>query len=222
MQVRPLTPPALVRTLAAAIVGAAHERRALGEEQGLHVTGHLRVGLDGPPAAGGSDLADALVEPLRAAGRAALRVRAGDFLRAASVRLERGREDPDAYYEDWLDEHALVREVLHPLGPDGDGRYLPTLRDSSSDRPTRASYLQAPPGAVLLLDGALLLGRWLPLDLTVHLALSPAARARRTAPQLAWTLPAYDRYDSEVGPAQAADLVVRLDDPQRPALVVPD
>ena len=30
-------------------------------------------------------------------------VRCGDFLRPASVRLERGRDDPDAFYDDWVD-----------------------------------------------------------------------------------------------------------------------
>src|SRR3712207_8788790 len=53
---------------------------------------------------------------------------------------------------------------------------------------------------VLLLAGALLLGRGLPCELTVHLRLSAAALARRLEPQLHWTLPAYHRYDAEHDP----------------------
>ncbi|MFD0783943.1 uridine kinase, partial [Micromonospora azadirachtae] len=34
-----------------------------------------------------------------------------------------------------------------------------------------------------------------------------------------WTLPAFDRYATEVDPASFADVVVRVDDPRRPALV---
>jgi hypothetical protein len=71
---------------------------------------------------------------------------------------------------------------------------------------------------VLLVYGVLLLGRGLPFDRTVHLALSPAARTRRTSAAVAWTLPAWDRYDAEVRPADTADIVVRADDPAHPAI----
>jgi hypothetical protein len=71
----------------------------------------------------------------------------------------------------------------------------------------------------MLVSGALLLGAGLPFDVTVHLQLSAAALARRTPAEQRWTLPAYARYDLEVAPATFADVVVRLDDPRRPAVV---
>lgn len=206
MQVRPLTPDALVTVLADRLATTGR-------------VGWLRVAVDGAPPTRPDALADALVGPLRVHGRAALRVRGGDFLRPASVRLERGRQDPDSLLEDWLDSSALRREVLDPLAPDGSGRYLPSLWDSARDRATRAPYVVAPPGAVLLLDGAFLLGRELAFDVSVHLSMSVAALARRTPADDAWTLPAYERYAAEIGPVQRADLVVRVDDPLRPALV---
>ncbi len=181
--------------------------------------GHvLRVTVDGHPAAGPAELADALVAPLRVLGRPVLRVSSGWFLRPASLRWERGRTDPDAYYDDRLDVAALRREVLDPLGPDGSGRYLPSLWDPVADRATRAGYRDAPERAVLVLDGTLLLGAGLPFDLVVHLRLSPAARERRAAADERWALPAYERYDAEVDPAALAEIVVRVDDPRRPAL----
>ncbi|HEX8346664.1 MAG TPA: uridine kinase, partial [Actinoplanes sp.] len=64
------------------------------------------------------------------------------------------------------------------------------------------------------------LGAGLPFDVTVHLELSAAALARRTPPELHWTLPAFARYGDEVDPAAFADVVVRLDDPRRPAMVL--
>jgi hypothetical protein len=182
--------------------------------------GVLRVGVDGAPPAGPDRLADALVDPLRLRGRPALRVSAEGFLRPASLRLEHGRTDPDAFYTDRLDLAGLRRELLEPLGPAGTGTYLPSLWDPVADRATRAGYEQAPPGAVLLLDGSLLLGAGLPLDLVVHLRLSAAALARRTPEADAWTLPAYQRYDDEVDPAGLADVVVRADDARHPAIVV--
>jgi hypothetical protein len=64
-----------------------------------------------------------------------------------------------------------------------------------------------------------LLGRGLPFDVAVHVRLSPAALARRTPAGEAWTLPALECYAAERHPEAAADLVVRADDPNHPALV---
>jgi hypothetical protein len=185
--------------------------------------GHpLRVAIDGADAARPAELADALIDPLRLRGRTAIRVSARWFLRPASVRLEYGHEDAEAYYTGWLDTAALRREVLDRLGPDGDRRYLPTLWDPDRDRATRAGYQHAPGNAVLILDGPLLLGQGLPLDLTVHMRLSTSALARRTGSGQHWTLPALARYEAEVRPATLADVVLRVDDPRHPAVQLPD
>lgn len=178
----------------------------------------LRVAVDGAPPAEPGRLADALVGPLRALGRPALRVGARWFMRQASLRLEYGRHDPQEFYDRWLDTPALRREVLDRLGPGGDGRYLPSLWDPERDRATRAGYRRAPDHAVLLVDGALLLGRSLPFDLTIHIRLSQAALLRRTSDAERWTLPAFDRYETEVRPADVADVLVRADDPRHPAV----
>ncbi|MBP0451525.1 uridine kinase [Kitasatospora sp. RG8] len=208
MQVHPISPDRLAELLADRIT----ELPGAGERW-------LRVAVDGAAAARPGELADALVEPLRLRGRPTLRVSAAGFLRPASVRLEYGKQDADAFHDLWLDDGALLREVLDPLEPGGSGRVLPSLRDPVTDRSTRAPYTELAPGGVLLLDGALLLGRWLPLELTVHLALSPAALARRTPPGEQWTLPAFARYEAETVPADLADVIVRVDDPRHPALV---
>jgi hypothetical protein len=182
--------------------------------------GRLRVAVDGAPAAEPGGLAGALVDPLRVRGRPAVLITTDDFLRPASVRLEYGRTNPDAFYTGWLDEAALRREVLDPAGEGGSGRVVTRLWDARRDRATREPYTQLPPNAVVLVSGPLLLGAGLPFDATVHLELSAAALDRRTDPELRWTLPAYARYRAEVDPASFADVVVRLDDPRRPALVL--
>lgn len=177
----------------------------------------LRVALDGPPAADPDELAGALTEPLRTRGRPSIQVRAQTFWRDASLRLEHGRQDVDSY-EHWLDVAALRREVLAPLGPDGSGEYVPSLRDPATNRATRDPRRTAPYGSILIVSGELLLGQGLPFDVTIHLAVGAAARARRTAPEWAWTLPAFDAYDAAVDPVGTADVVVRLDDPRHPAI----
>jgi hypothetical protein len=179
-----------------------------------------RVAVDGPDAADPGALATAVASRLPALGRPAEVVPAAGFWRPASLRLERGRTDPDARYTDWLDTGALAREVLDPLGPGGSGEFLPVLWDVERDRAARVPSRPMPPGGVLLVPGALLQGLGLAFDVVVHLRMAPAARLRRTPPEDAWQLPAFDRYDDEVDPAALADAVVLADHPERPALVL--
>ena len=180
----------------------------------------LRVAIDGPDVAAPGTLAAAVADRLPPLGRAAVVVPASGFYRPASLRLEHGRTDADARYTDWLDGAALTREVLSPLGPGGTGQYLPLLWDLERDRSARAPRRAMTPGSVLLVPGALLQGLGLPFDVTVHLRVSPAARARRTPQERAWELAAFDRYDAEVLPADLADAVVLADSPDHPALVL--
>jgi hypothetical protein len=151
-------------------------------------------------------------------------VSARDFLRARSVRLEYGRDDPDAFYDLWYDLPALRREVLDPLGPGGRGSWLPRLRDPETDRSIRTERLAAPAGTVAVIDGRFLLRDDVRtgFDLVVHLSVSPAA-IRRRAPteETARLLPAWQRYLDEARPAERADVVAKFDHPDRPAVLTP-
>jgi hypothetical protein len=207
MRVRPVSDDLLVRELVDLLASREADSR-------------LRVAIDGPPAAEPDRLADALIGPLRVRGRSPVHIRTEDFLRPASLRLEFGRDNPDSFYDGWFDESGLAREVLDPAGPDGSGRILTRLRDARTDRAARLPYQILVPGSIVLVSGPLLLGGALSFDISVHLELSAAALDRRTAPDLRWTLPAYRRYAEEVDPASFADLVVKVDDPRHPALVL--
>jgi hypothetical protein len=177
------------------------------------------VAIDGAPGAGGPELAGEVAAALPERGRSSLIISADDYLRPASLRFEYGREDADVFYDEWLDGKALLREVFDPLAPGGTGRVLPRFWNTATDRSARADYVQLAPGAVVFIEGALLLSRWLPFDVAVHLWLSPLALTRRTPPELAWTLPAYARYEAEADPSGAADLTVRMDDFRHPAVL---
>jgi hypothetical protein len=181
VHVRPSTPAAVIEELADLIV----ERSA------------KRVLIDGAPAAEPARWADALVDPLRLRGRPVLRASAKDFLRPASLRLEFGRS-----MDSWYDLGALRRELLEP------DEVLLRWWDEETDRSARAEYVKKPPGAVIVLDGSLLLGAGLTFELTVHLHLSEAALRRHAD----WALPDYLRYEP------AADVVVMVDHPSRPAI----
>lgn len=179
----------------------------------------IRVAVDGAPATSPAAFADTLADRLKIRGRATLRISAGDFQRPNSLRFERGRHDPDARYDDWLDAAALTREVLEPLGPQGAGRVLPSLWNPETDRATRAGYVTLPKHGVLIVDGELLLGRGLRFEHTVHLWMSGPALIRATPPEERWALPAFARYEAEVNPLLSADTGVRVDDPAHPAVL---
>lgn len=202
-RVEPVSTALLVERLVGLVLG-----RASGDEP-------VRLLVDGHPTARPDALADALVAPLEAAGRPTARVSVRDFLRPRSLRFERGREDPDSLLDDRIDVGALNREVLTRVADRHE--YLPSLRDPDTDRATRAAYIDAAPGTVVLLDGTLAAGRGLDVDLTVHLELKPGTLRRRTPPEDAWALPAWDRYLREI--EGVPDLVVRVDHPDHPALV---
>lgn len=205
---RPADPTALPAQVAAALVD-------------LDVPGTaLRVAVDGPRAADPGSFAASLLGPLRMLGRPAVHVRTDTFWRDAALRLEYGHTDLESFATGWLDTDALEREVLGPVGPGGNASILTSLRDPSTNRATRAPAGLAEPGTVLLISGELLLGRDLSFDATIHLALSSAARRRRTPEAWQWTLPAFDDYDRNVNPVRRADMVLRCDDPGHPAIRV--
>jgi hypothetical protein len=203
VQITPVTPDRLVDEVAALVDARP---------------GRVRLALDGPPPTRPLSLAEQAAVQLRTHGRETVVVSAGDFLRPASVRLEFGREDPDEFLDGWLDAGGLRREVLDPAAPTGSGRVLPRLWDAAADRAHRDRYVQLPADGVVLLAGALLLGRGLPVDLAVHLRMSDAALSRTLPPDERWTLPAYARYEDERHPSDEADLVVLSDHPDRPAV----
>ncbi len=203
MQITPVTP----ELLAAEITGLVAAR-----------PDRVRLAVDGPPPAGPRALADAVATQLRVRGRPVVLVDAADYLRPASLRLEFGHTDADMFLDGWLDVGGLRREVLEPAAPGGSGRVLPRLWDAAADRAHRDRYVDLPANGVVVLAGALLLGRGLPLDLSVHLRMSEQALARRLPDDERWTLPAYARYAAENAPEEIADLLVLADHPDRPAV----
>jgi len=215
--------PHTTATLAALVAGVAVDARPRVEAAGGFA---VRVGVDGPVGPDTEALADVVAAALTDRTAPVARVRARDWLRARSLRLEAGPADPRAYYEGWHDRSALRREVLDALGPDGAGRWLARLRDPASDRPYREPAVAAVPGLVAVVDGPFL-ARWEladAFDVVVHLDVSPAAQVRRLPPEDRDRVPpAWRRYLDETDPASrvraGGGLVVRFDHPDRPALV---
>lgn len=181
----------------------------------------LRLGLDGPVEQDTAALADLVAAALAEQAVPVARVSTRDFLRGRSVRLEYGRDDPDSLHDLWYDFAALRREVLDPLLPAGRHTWLPRLRDPDTDRSVKVAVRPAPPGTVAVVDGRFLTRPDIRdgFDLVVHLDVSAAALQRRLpAEQTRAVGGAWRRYLDESDPLHRADLVVRFDHPDRPAL----
>lgn len=175
--------------------------------------GCTRLAVDGAPAAEAHGLAAAVVQ----VHARAVHVRAEGYWRPAGQRFEHGREDADDWLEVWLDEAALEREVL--LRAVERSEVVPALRDPATDRSVRTGPLPVPDDGLVVVSGSGLLGRGLSFDTAVHLQASAAALRRRLPADEQWLVEPLRRYAEERAPADRADLVVRVEDPRRPALV---
>lgn len=216
--VLPVRRPALARLLAEIASGLV---AATG--------GPLRLGVDGL----GPDtraVADELADALGSAGLEALRVSTSLFLRPRSLRLEWGLPEAEDLLTSWFDDEALVREVLRPLGPDGDRHWVDGLRDPLTDRSLRRPTRLAGPQPVAVLDGPLLGRAGLAghLDLIVRLQTGPAALRRRLQELGEDAVPGGVGGDAVAQAVQALDLrpahpriVVRFDHGDRPAVELP-
>ncbi|GAA2703056.1 uridine kinase [Actinoplanes palleronii] len=145
--------------------------------------GFLRVGVDGPDGSGKTILADELAGTLHARGTAVVRVSIDDFHHVRAIRHRRGRDSPDGFWLDSYDYDRFRTDVLTPFGPGGTGRYRPAAHDVATDALLNPEPVQAPPGAVLIVDGIFLhrdelAGAW---DLSLFLDVPFTETARRMA-----------------------------------------
>lgn len=193
----------------------------------------VRVGVDGPDAAGKSTLADELARALAGAARPVIRATIDNFHRPRAERYRRGPDSPEGYYEESYDHALLRRELLDPLGPGGTLRFRRRAYDHRADVPVDAGPEVARPDAILLFDGIFLrhprlAGCW---DLAVFLRIGPDEVLRRAVTRDAALfggpdgvraryrrryLPAQALYTAREHPADRADVLIDNTDPAHP------
>ena len=205
----------------------------------LPPSGVLRVGIDGPDAAGKSTLADELAVNLRAAGMTVLQASIDGFHNPRSVRLCCGEDSPLGYYEDSFNLPALRRELLDPAGAGGSRLVTPRLFDYRADCPDRAAPIQLEAGSLLLFDGIFLQRPELKgcFDFTLFVQVGFDTILRRAAVRdvgslgspeavrsryLNRYLPAQQMYLSRCRPDLCSSAVIINDDPAHPRLLLPD
>lgn len=178
-------------------------------------TGVVVAAVDGADAAHPEALAAQIADRLHSTGRAAAAVELAHFVRPASLRFEYGHTDEESYRTSWFDHAALDREVItavrtgHP--------WLPRLWNPLTDRSFRDARQACADGQVIITAGPMLLGRH-HFDLTIRLLQSEATLRRRTPTDQHWTIPVL----LEAARGAHADIEVRVDHPDRPAIHLRD
>jgi uridine kinase len=194
----------------------------------------VRVGIDGPTAAGKTSFGHELAREISRSGRPVLRASLDDFKKPWRDRHLYDRESGEGYYRNAYDYPAVTRLLLEPAGAAGSGGCAlcsidPLTQLDHSGVITRAAY-----DAVLIVDGVFAFrpeinDHW---DYRIWLHVDPQAslqrgerRDRDWAGSAAKALQqdrylAADRlYVDEVNPVQLADIVIDNSTFSRPSIL---
>ncbi|MBN1218840.1 MAG: uridine kinase [Anaerolineae bacterium] len=117
----------------------------------------IRVAIDGVDAAGKTNLADELVQPVQDQGRPVIRASIDGFHNPQAIRHQRGSISPEGYYFDSFDYQAVKSLLLEPLGPQGNRQYQTAMFSFRADAPILSQIRTAHPESILLFDGVFLL-----------------------------------------------------------------
>ncbi len=119
--------------------------------------GHItRTGIDGLYSSGKTTLANELVGPLEDLGHVVIRASTSGFRGLSSIPGQAEESDPGKYYNDSYDHVAIRKFLLQPFGPSGDRKYKPALFDPRTGAQVDIPFREAPPDAILILDGEFL------------------------------------------------------------------
>ncbi len=193
----------------------------------------VRVAIDGLSASGKTILADELAEYVRLHDRPVIRAGIDGFHRPPHERYARGKDSIEGYYHDSFNYPAVREKLLDPLGPGGDGRYLSALRDHTTEADVVRATVSAPPKAILLFEGVMILRDelndcwdyriFVHADTEVILKRAIERDAARLggasgvrSRYLARYLPGQRMYLERVGPQDFADAVIDNTDPADP------
>lgn len=115
----------------------------------------LRVAIDGYTSAGKSTFSYELAAAMRRLGRPTLRASLDDFKKPWNTAHEKGydRVSGPGYYRNAHDFDSARRLLLQPAGREGSGRVTMCSHDPLTGENHRDKVVQAPPTAVLLVDG---------------------------------------------------------------------
>jgi uridine kinase len=193
----------------------------------------LRVAIDGVDASGKTTLANELATALQRTDRKVIRASVDNFHNPEHIRRRQGSLSPEGFYYDSYNYPALVKNLLEPLGPNGDRRYKASVFNLRQDMPVVSPLITATKDAILLLDGIFLLrpqllAYW---DLTIYIGVEFCKTLERGATRDAELYGSYENaelryreryipgqqlYHQEAQPLDKADILIDNNDLEQP------
>jgi uridine kinase len=204
----------------------------------VRVSHPLRVGVNGVDGSGKTVFAQRLARALQdQTERQVIGASIDSFHNPRSVRYAKGRESPEGYYRDSFNFHALIADLLEPLGPQGNRLYTVACFDVLADHEVATSPQVAQPDAILIVEGIFLFMpdiasrlEWkifldVPFDVTwrrmlarhqdgQHLSVEEERRLFATR-----YMPGQSLYLGEVHPSDLADIVIDNTDFENPRII---
>src|SRR5882757_9857660 len=113
-----------------------------------HLSGSVRVAIDGRTASGKTTFADELAVAIGKLHRETIRTSIDGFHRPKAERYARGRLSAEGYYHDARDLPAIMTFLLAPLGPGGNCLYRTASFDLDNDRPIEQQPKLAPANSI--------------------------------------------------------------------------
>jgi len=114
----------------------------------------MRIGIDGITASGKSTFAKELYERLSLSGRRCNLTTLDGFHNPKSVRYQKGRESAQGYYLDAYNYEQVLKNLLLPLGPQGNLQYRTKTHDLKTDEAIEMPFISANLDEILIVDGS--------------------------------------------------------------------
>ncbi|MEM6892680.1 MAG: AAA family ATPase [Bacteroidota bacterium] len=115
-----------------------------------------KVGIDGFCASGKTTIAHELKKRLQDMQRVVVSATSDDFMNPPEIRWRLGKDSPLGFYKDAIDFDAIARELLFPLGKEGNKKYRTSTYDVQKSKTNYSEQKRADPETVLIFDGLFL------------------------------------------------------------------
>ena len=195
----------------------------------------LRVAIDGIDASGKTYLAAELENDLLQKGFTVIRASIDGFHQSREIRYKLGEMSPEGYFLDSFDLETLVRDLLEPLGPSGSRYYSTENFNFRINQGTKPVIKKASEKAVLLFDGVFLQKEELKSywDFSIFVDIHFETGLKRALSRdkslfgneevireryLKRYYPGQEIYFKTCSPKEAADIVVKNNDPENPEI----
>jgi len=116
----------------------------------------VRVGIDGVDASGKTVLAEEIYNHLKQSSRQIIRVSIDGFHNPKKIRYQKGRNSAEGYYLDSFNNQAVIDNILIPLGPDGNLKYITKTFNFKIDQKVDSKEETANKNAILIMEGVFL------------------------------------------------------------------